>query len=207
MATYYLRTCQESSRKGHTLLQSHLSSFQHKYTGFLTFQALNSSPWADLLHFCIFLIKLVLTGDISLHWPGRDMRGGKRLSHGMGKNKKHHRDWIIEFNSTELHPISQSKQEVVSHRTPRRSWNQKRSEQQKSSKTPSYKGIHETTLCCFVILSFPWNFNGANGGQRWSWSKDELKSLFSRTDQWTNFKTIARASKMVRITTFKRPEW
>lgn len=182
-----------------------LSSFQHKYTGFLTFYALNSSAWADLLHFCIFLMKLLLMWDISLHWPGRDTWGGKRLSHGIRK-KKNHRDWITAYNSTELHPISECKQ-VVSHRTHRRSWNQKRSEQQKSSRTPSYKGICETTSCHFVILSVPWNFSGANGGQCWSWSKDALKSLFSRTDQWTKFKTIARASKMVRITTFKRPEW
>lgn len=91
MVTYYLRTCQESSRKRHTLLWV--------TTAFLTFYALNSSAWADLLHFCIFLIKLVPNSRYftALTWQGQE--GGKQLGHRMGVKKKtsHGFEWL---NST-----------------------------------------------------------------------------------------------------------
>lgn len=85
----------------------------------------------------------------------------------------------------------------VSYQIQQRSWNQEVRAAETKQNSQMQKPYH-------VISYFPGrNLSAANGGHhpKMPWS------LFSRTDQWTNFKTIARSSKMVRITTFKRPEW
>lgn len=86
MATHYLRMCQERTH----LAASHLSSLQHKYTGFLSLDALKflclGCP-ASLLHLSNQIGSNVRYFT-ALSWQGH--RGGEGLSHGMGE--KHPRD-------------------------------------------------------------------------------------------------------------------